>query len=141
MNYFVLFLIAFPILEIAILIKVGTNIGVLNTVWLILVTGALGAVMARVQGFLILQKISDNLNRGIMPSEEIMDGALVLVGAICLLDPGIIGDILGFILLIPWTRSLVRRLVSLVLRRKLDRGEVITIRSIRSYNDPDDRSS
>jgi UPF0716 protein FxsA len=141
MNYFILLFIAFPILEIALLIKVGVRIGVLNTILLILVTGALGAAMARIQGFIILQKISENLNRGVMPSEEILDGALVLAGGVCLLDPGIIGDVLGCILLLPWTRFLVRRLVVFLIKRKLDKGEVITIKSIRSYNDHDELSN
>jgi UPF0716 protein FxsA len=138
MNYFILFLILFPILEIVILIKVGGHIGVLNTVLLILGTGAAGAVLARVQGFLIFQKISENLNRGIMPSQEILDGALVLAGAFCLLDPGIIGDVLGFFLLVPWTRVLIRRLVAFIIGRKLEKGEIITIRASRSYTDRDE---
>jgi UPF0716 protein FxsA len=141
MNYLVLFFIFFPILEIALLIKVGNQIGVLNTILLILVTGVLGAAMARIQGFIILQKISESLNRGIMPSQDILDGGLILTGAICLLDPGIIGDILGIILLIPWTRALVRRLLAFFIKNKLDRGEVITIRSVRSYNDRDKLSN
>lgn len=138
MNYFLLLFIIFPIVEIAILLKVGNHIGVFNTVMLILVTGAVGAVMARVQGFLILQKISESLNRGIMPSEDILDGALVLVGGICLLDPGVIGDVLGLILLVPWTRYLVRKLVVSLIGRKLEKGEVITINAVRSYNDHDE---
>jgi UPF0716 protein FxsA len=138
MNYFVLFFIIFPIVEIIILIKVGGHIGVLNTILLILGTGALGAVMARLQGFLILQKISDSLNRGLMPSQEILDGALILAGAVCLLDPGIIGDILGFILLVPWTRMLVRKFIVFLLQKKMDRGEVITVRAFRSYKDHDE---
>jgi UPF0716 protein FxsA len=140
MNYFILFLIAFPLLEIAILIKVGAHLGVFNTILLILVTGALGAAMARIQGFIILQKISESLNRGVMPSQDILDGGLILAGAICLLDPGIIGDVLGLILLVPWTRALVRNLLALLIKRKLDRGEVITIRPLRSYNDRDELS-
>ena len=140
MNYFVLLFIIFPILEIAILIKVGSRIGVLNTVLIVVLTGIIGAVMARIQGFIILQKISDTLNRGLMPSMEILDGALVLAGGICLLDPGFIGDVLGFILLVPWTRALVRSILTVIIKRKLDKGEVITITSIRSYKD-DDRLS
>jgi UPF0716 protein FxsA len=138
MNYFVLFFIFFPILEIVLLIKVGGHIGVLNTVLLILGTGVAGAAMARLQGFLILQKISENLNRGIMPSQEILDGAMVLAGAVCLLDPGIIGDILGVILLVPWTRALIRKAVVFLLQKKFDRGEVITVKAFRSYNDNDE---
>ncbi len=137
MNYFFLFFIIFPILEIALLIKVGTHIGVLNTILLILGTGAVGAFMARIQGFIILQKISESLNRGVMPSEEILDGALVLAGGVCLLDPGIIGDIMGVILLAPWTRALVRQLLIFIIRKKLDKGEIMTINPIRSYNDHD----
>ena len=141
MNYFILLFILFPILEIVILIKVGAHIGVFNTVLLILGTGVAGAFLARFQGFLILQKISDSLNRGIVPSQEILDGGLILAGAFCLLDPGIIGDVLGLILLVPWTRILVRKLAVFIIRRKLDKGEIITITPIRSYKDHDELSN
>ena len=141
MNYFVLFVILFPILEIVILIKVGAYIGVPNTILLILGTGAAGTILARLQGFLILQKISDSLNRGIVPSQEILDGGLILAGAICLLDPGVIGDVLGLVLLVPWTRILVHKLLIFLIRRKLDKGEIITITPIRSYKDHDELSN
>ena len=101
-----------PILEIAILIKVGNYIGTMNTVLVIILTGILGAVLTRIQGFMIVQKINERLNRGMMPSQEILDGALVFVGGFCLLMPGLIGDLIGIILLIPWTRLLVRMLAA-----------------------------
>jgi UPF0716 protein FxsA len=86
---------------------------------------------------MILQKINDRLSRGIMPSQEILDGALVLTGGLCLLAPGIIGDLIGFVLLIPWTRLLLRKLLAFIIRLKLDQGQTITIIPLSRYDEPE----
>ena len=137
MAFLIIFFVIMPILEIAILIKVGNYIGTMNTVLVIILTGILGAVLTRIQGFMIVQKINERLNRGMMPSQEILDGALVFVGGFCLLMPGLIGDLIGIILLIPWTRLLVRMLAAFIIKTKLDRGQAITIIPLRSYDDPE----
>ena len=97
-----------PALELYLLIKVGSVIGALNTILIIIFTGILGAFLARLQGFLVIRKIQENLNQGILPSSELLDGALILVGGVLLLTPGFITDIFGFLLLLPPTRVLIK---------------------------------
>ena len=107
-GYLVLLFTIIPALELAVLIKVGTYIGVGNTLFLIVLTGVVGATLARLQGFVTWQNIQISLNEGRMPTEEMLDGLMILLGGIVLLTPGFITDIFGFFLLIPWTRYLVK---------------------------------
>ena len=135
---FLLFIIL-PAIELLILIKVGTKIGALNTLILVLLIGALGAQLARLQGFRVIQKIQDNLNHGVMPSSELLDGVLILAGGLLLLTPGFITDIFGLFLLIPPTRALVKFLFKKKLQSKMDRGEAVSIaRFSNSSQDYDD---
>lgn len=133
----ILFFIAMTLVEIAVLIKVGNHVGMLNAILIIIGTGVIGTVMMRIQGFVILQKISERLNRGAMPSAEVLDGLLMFVGGVCLIAPGIIGDVIGFILLIPWARLLLRKLLAFVIKSRFDRGQTITIVPVSRYNDPE----
>lgn len=133
----ILFFIAMTLVEIAVLIKVGNHVGMLNAILIIIGTGVIGTVMMRIQGFVILQKITERLNRGAMPSAEVLDGLLMFVGGVCLIAPGIIGDVIGFILLIPWARLLLRKLLAFVIKSRFDRGQTITIVPISRYNDPE----
>lgn len=137
MIYLIIFFVVIPIIEVAILIKVGTYIGTSNAVLVIVLSGVLGSVLTRLQGFIILQKINERLSSGIMPSQEILDGSLVLIGGLCLLAPGMIGDVIGLTLLIPWTRILVRKVLTLFIRKRIDKGQTITLIPIRSYNQPE----
>ena len=132
----ILFFIAMTLVEIAVLIKVVNHVGMLNAILIIIGTGVIGTVMMRIQGFVILQKISERLNRGAMPNAEVLDGLLMFVGGVCLIAPGIIGDVIGFILLIPWARLLLRKLLAFVIKSRFDRGQTITIVPISRYNDP-----
>lgn len=133
----ILFFIAMTLVEIAVLIKVGNHVGMLNAILIIIGTGVIGTVMMRIQGFVILQKITERLNRGAMPNAEVLDGLLMFVGGVCLIAPGIIGDVIGFILLIPWARLLLRKLLAFVIKSRFDRGQTITIVPISRYNDPE----
>lgn len=116
-----------PALELAILIKVGAHIGAINTMMIIVVTGVTGAYLARFQGFLVLNKIQTSLNQGIMPSSDLMDGLMILVGGIVLLTPGFVTDILGLFLLIPFTRNLIKFLVKNKFETMLKNGQVIKV--------------
>lgn len=110
--YLMVLFIVVPAVELFILIKVGGAIGAANTIFLIIATGALGASMARAQGFAVLRRIQDSLNEGRMPTDEMVNGVMILIGGILLLTPGIITDILGFLLLIPATRMIIKALVT-----------------------------
>jgi len=100
--------IVIPLVELIILIKVGSYIGLWPTILIVVLTGIVGASLARYQGFLIINKIRSDVSSGRVPARELIDGLLVLIGGIVLLTPGFITDICGFFLLIPITRNLVK---------------------------------
>jgi UPF0716 protein FxsA len=113
-----------PLVELAILVYLGTIIGALYTILIVVATGILGAFMARNQGLAALSRIRGSIERGIIPSNEIFDGALILVGGLLLLTPGIITDIIGFALLVPQTRRIIGRWLRSLIGRRIQRGEI-----------------
>jgi len=98
-----------PVLEIYLLIKLGTFLGALNTVIIVVLTGIIGAFLAKLQGLHTMIKVREALNRGEMPAEEMLDALLILVAGIVLLTPGFLTDIAGLVILIPQTRVLFKR--------------------------------
>ncbi len=131
-----------PILELALLIKVGTRIGVINTILLTILISVTGAWLARLQGFLVLAKIQTNLGQGVMPSDEMLDGVLILFGGLLLLTPGFITDSVGLLLLFPATRALLKYFLQKKIKQMLQNGKIITISPFsrnphREYDDID----
>jgi len=100
-----------PILEVYTLIQAGSLIGVAPTIALILLTGVAGAYLARSQGMDLIQRIQRELAEGRVPAEELLDGAMVLVGGVVLLTPGFWTDLFGFICLVPGSRTILKRLL------------------------------
>jgi UPF0716 protein FxsA len=117
-----------PVIEIYLLIQVGSLIGPLPTVVLLLGISAAGAWLVRSQGFLILRRVQEELAAGRLPATELMDGALVLVGGVLLVTPGFFTDALGLVFLLPMTRSLLKQVVRRWLEGRLSRGGVIVVR-------------
>ena len=113
-----------PLIELAILVYLGTIIGALYTILIVVATGILGAFMARNQGLAALSRIRGSIEREIIPSNEIFDGALILAGGLLLLTPGIITDIIGFAMLVPQTRRITGRWLRSLIRRRIQRGEI-----------------
>ena len=105
-----------PAAEIYLLIKIGSSIGALNTLLVIIITGFVGAYLARLQGMRTLLKIQSNLQQAIMPAEELIDALIILVAGIVLLTPGFLTDATGLLLLIPQVRFYFKRW----LRKKFD---------------------
>lgn len=105
-----LFLIV-PLIELAILIEVGQQIGVGPTILLLIGMSILGAFLAKREGLAVWTRFRATLARGEVPSIEVVDGVLVLFGAALLLTPGFLTDVLGIALLIPASRAGVRRVV------------------------------
>lgn len=124
LGYLILLFITIPIIELALLIKVGQFLGVLNTVMIVVGTGFLGAVLARSQGMLTIRKLQDRLNRGTIPGDELLDGLFILVGGILLLTPGLITDLVGFLFLIPYSRHLPKAWLKEKFRQMLREGRV-----------------
>lgn len=100
--------ILIPVIEILILVKIGSRVGFWATLALIVIPGVLGAAMARSQGLAVLSEIKNELAAGRMPGSRIIDGILILMGGLLLITPGIITDILGFSVLFPGLRSFYR---------------------------------
>ena len=106
-RLFLLFILV-PLVELALLIRLGSYLGVTPTIALILITGTAGAFLARRQGLQAWQRLRRELAAGRFPAEEILDGAFVLGGGLLLLTPGLITDLVGFAALIPRTRALIK---------------------------------
>ena len=94
-----------PLVELFILVELGSIVGVLPTVGLVVLTGALGAWLARWQGLSVLRRLSTDLEQGRMPADVLIDGLLILIAGAVLLTPGLITDALGFFLLVPQGRA------------------------------------
>ena len=103
-----------PLIEIYLLIKIGGVIGAFPTVVLVVLTAVIGAALARHQGLATLQRLQTTMARGEAPAIEMFEGVLLLVGALLLLTPGFLTDLLGFACLLPPTR---RALAFWLLRR------------------------
>ena len=97
--------IAIPLLELALLIKIGALIGTFNTILLILITGILGAALTKQQGLGVITRIREDMALGRVPSDELFNGVCILVGGFLLLTPGLLTDAFGFSLLITSARQ------------------------------------
>jgi len=117
-----------PLAEMYLLIEVGSRIGTLNTISLVLLTGIVGAWLARMEGFNTMRRVQESLNQGVMPAEEMIDAMLILLAGILLFTPGFITDTFGLVLLFPLSRNAFKRW----LRRRFDawmrEGRVTVIR-------------
>ncbi len=113
-----------PLAELYILIKIGVSIGALPTVLLVIGTGALGAWLARTQGFVVWMRIQDEMNVGRFPADDMLDGLLIFFAGAVLITPGIITDILGFLILLPPTRRGIRNWVKRKLKKMSETGSV-----------------
>jgi UPF0716 protein FxsA len=114
-----------PIIEIWLLIRVGSVIGPLPTVAILLAISMTGAWLARSQGFRIIVAIRDDLAAGRMPAAHFLDGVLILVGGILLLTPGFFTDFIGLFFFIPATRNLLKRWLRTWLEQKLRQGNFV----------------
>jgi len=114
-----------PLLELVLLIQLGQWVGVWPTVGLVVLTGVVGAALARAEGLRTLRAFQREVAAGRLPGTPLLDGVAILVGAAFLLTPGLLTDVAGFSLLLPPTRRLIRRYV----RRRIEAGlEAGTIR-------------
>jgi UPF0716 protein FxsA len=111
-----LIFISIPLVEILILIKMGEVMGFWATVLLVIGTGAAGAALARWQGMRTWLDIQMELRGGRVPGEKMIDALLLLAAGLLLITPGLLTDIAGFLLLLPWSRFYFKRW----LRKKFD---------------------
>jgi UPF0716 protein FxsA len=114
--------ILLPIAELYVIIQVGGWIGVLPTLAILLLDGFLGAALARSQGRAAWMRFNSAFAEGRVPAREVFDGAMIIVGGALLLAPGFITDVIGFMLLIPPTRALLRGAVARLAKRRVTFG-------------------
>lgn len=117
----VVLLIGTPVLEIYVLVQVGQLIGVLPTIGLLLVEAVLGVWLLKREGSRAWQALNAAIGTGRMPSQQLADGALILVGGSLLVLPGFVTDVIGFFCLFPFTRPLARKVLAFVVARRVAR--------------------
>src|SRR5918996_3516518 len=110
-----------PIAELYVIYLVGDAIGVLPTFLLLAADSLLGSLLLRSQGRSVWQRFNQALTEGRMPHREVLDGVLIIFGGAFLITPGFITDVVGLLLLLPPTRSLIRRLGMRSLTRRVER--------------------
>ena len=132
LGYLILLFTLVPLVELAILIRIGQHMGVAYTIGIVLLTGVAGAYLAKMQGLITLSKIQEDINQGIMPADKLFDGVLILCSGILLLTPGLLTDIIGFIGLLPLTRNLLKQWIKAKAGDAISQGKVITITSFKS---------
>tara|TARA_B100000242_G_C42837078_1_gene388810 strand:+ start:54 stop:482 length:429 start_codon:yes stop_codon:yes gene_type:complete len=111
MNTFFLIFIGLPALEIFLMIKIGGKIGALNTIALIFLTAVMGIYYARIQGIQTLRSGIINLYQNKVPIYELVSGASIAFAAILLIIPGFFTDFIGFLLLFPFSRNFLFRII------------------------------
>jgi len=131
LGYLILLFTLVPIIELALLIKVGQHIGLTNTITIVLLTGILGAILAKSQGLKVLGKMQRDMDMGLLPREPLFDGFMILCGGIMLLTPGLLTDAIGFLMLIPISRSLIKRWIQERIKKMMDEGRNITFTNYR----------
>ena len=108
MAFLVALFIAVPLIEIAVIIQVGSWLGVLNTLALLILISVLGAWLVKRQGVGLLRRVQGELAAGRVPATALVDGALLLVAGTLLLIPGFVTDFFGLLLLLPPVRAGIR---------------------------------
>jgi UPF0716 protein FxsA len=111
--------IVVPLLELAVIIEVGREIGVGPTIAILIADSLLGSLLMRAQGRIAWRRFTEATRSGQPPAREVLDGALIIGGGALLLTPGFLTDLLGFALLFPPTRAVVRRIVARRLLRRM----------------------
>jgi len=137
MNSLLLLIIGLPILEIAVMINIGQEIGALKTILIIFLTAVVGIHYARIEGLNTIKSGMFNLYKNKIPVYEIVSGASIAIAAMLLILPGFITDLVGFLLLFPFTRKMI---ISFWLKKKYrgkqyKSGEVIEAEIIKEEKD------
>ncbi|MFJ7974630.1 FxsA family protein [Peribacillus sp. JNUCC 23] len=131
MKYIISSLLALTVVEIVVLLMVGKIIGVGGTLVLVIGTGIIGVLLAKKQGIETLKKAQEQMKYGEVPGFEIVDGICILLGGLFLLLPGFVSDLIGLLLVLPFTRSLIKPGIFRYIRNRMhrmNRGKVTIIR-------------
>ena len=120
MNTILISIIAIPIIEILLFIKIGENIGAINTILLIIFTAIVGLFFARIEGIRTIKSGFLNIYQNKLPVYEMLSGASIAIAALFLIVPGFFTDAFGFLLLIPFTRKI---LLTSIMRKKQNKDD------------------
>lgn len=115
----VLLFLVMPLAELFVLIQVGQVIGVWWTILLLIADSIFGAWLMRREGSRAWNALTTALSSGKLPSNEIADGALILLGGALMLSPGFVTDIFGIVLILPFTRPFFRRILAKIVQKRL----------------------
>jgi len=113
MNSIILLIFVIPIIEIYLFIKVGSQIGAFNTIYLIIITAVVGLYYAKYEGLNTLRSAVSQLVKNEIPINEIISGAALAVAALLMILPGFLTDVIGLIIIFPWTRKILLKKITI----------------------------
>ncbi len=121
--FFKLFLLftVIPLIELTILVKVAMHIGVLYTMAIVIGTAAVGSYLVRLEGLGVVTRFQRNMAHGVFPADELIEGAMILIAGALLVTPGVLTDIVGFTLVFPVTRSIIKAWLKRYIRSRTSR--------------------
>lgn len=108
-----------PLIELALLIKLGQMTSLTITIGAVILTGLVGAHLARREGLKTWTRIQHNINQGISPADDMVDGLLILIAGAVLITPGLLTDLAGFSLLVPAVRKWFKRKLSQQFQKRI----------------------
>jgi UPF0716 protein FxsA len=113
-----------PLVELYLLIRLGTYIGAVDTIAIVILTGLAGGLLAKSQGLAVLDRMRTEINQGRPPAESLFDGLLILIAGAMLITPGLLTDGLGLLLLIPWSRQAFKSWLTRKIQEKISEREI-----------------
>jgi len=116
----IVLLVAVPIFEVWLLIKVGQQLGLLPTVLILIAEAIIGVLLMRHEGSRAWKALNDAFTNGKVPTGELADAALILVGGVLLMLPGFLTDVIGFLFLLRWTRPVARKIIAFFVARRIN---------------------
>lgn len=124
--FFKLFLIfaVIPVIELALLIKIGSVIGTLNTIIIVILTAVAGAYMVKLEGIAVMYRIQENMQQGTFPAEELINGMMILMAGVLLLTPGFFTDVVGFLMVFPVSRGVIKRIAGRYIKKRMSSTDV-----------------
>ena len=129
MKWLIGLLIVVPAIELYILLLAGKTFGAFSTLFLIILTGVVGGYIAKKQGMKAFRDFSDSMKTHQAPGDAAINGLFILVGAILVILPGFVSDIIGLLFLFAPTRNIFKPLLYKWIRKKMKNGQVIVMKS------------
>lgn len=108
-----------PLIELFLIVQVSQSLGVLETILLLIVVSVVGAWLVRREGLSVMRRVQDQLQAGKMPTDALIDGAMILGGGALMLTPGFLTDAIGVSLMLPPVRAIFRPFVAKAVRSRV----------------------